>query len=778
MTELEDNEDPNDLQYNSSLQGSGLVMTREERRKLRDSRKAKDVKTTGPPQQGGGLGEDDDRFAVLLSRNEDDLLRFVAKVNKVYQENLKRPAPFMTFVLCGMQSAGKSTIMERFLGSALNIVQQGTGTRCPLDCTCIHDSNCRNPTCELYGEELPEAYHGKDVPVEDVFKRITDFNKNLGSEDRFSTKPIYLVYRSSNVQNMRFVDTPGIISNQSTGKDNREEIKTILRSEMRKPNTKLCVLLEPKEFATNPILNFCDESLGGHLPPEKLFTNRMKLIGDADEFEKDKFEMWLEGHERFNLDNGGSEMPLNQEVSKRLRFETAKKTMREIMLKDTIERLPEVLNSLRADLDRCNAEQKTLLDRKKFNDAQNLRNIVSHMLYHIQKRMESYLDGDLAISLKFPGKLQTLEDEIDEEEDSDWCSKELNFHSQKENHWRDRVSKLEEFPPEICPNEKFLGGKQYQRALEFFRVIMIDALPDPYQLKDKVANVTGFLSGGLQHENWERAMVEITRVCLKDVSHPGLNYLIKHIGCIFRRLFSIAMEDVKQGEKYSAEFKLLPVGLERFLENEFNEMLWELMLKVSGEVHSSMEPMYSSIDPNLPTFQCKRISVDMTQNHYVKRGDKFIPADEDVEENETKGWMESIKNRLNVFSTNNSSSAKTFLREENRKRATAKKSFLPDERAAMITKEETEMILTRSFEYIVGLLEFNLFVFKFQLNHHFYQGFKEAIRSTLIARVNDADWNQLVRPDPGIDSRLEELDGQIRGLSDSLRDVQRMHRSI
>ena len=32
------------------------------------------------------------------------------------------------------------------------------------------------------------------------------------------------------------------------------------------------------------------------------------------------------------------------------------------------------------------------------------------------------------------------------------------------------------------------------------------------------------------------------------------------------------------------------------------------------------------------------------------------------------------------------------------------------------------MILKRSFEYIVGLLEFNLFVFKFQVNHHFYEG--------------------------------------------------------
>ena len=40
-------------------------------------------------------------------------------------------------------------------------------------------------------------------------------------------------------------------------------IKKFLRSEISKPNTKLCVLLEPKEFSTNSIIDFCDETFGG-----------------------------------------------------------------------------------------------------------------------------------------------------------------------------------------------------------------------------------------------------------------------------------------------------------------------------------------------------------------------------------------------------------------------------------------------------------------------------------------------------------------------------------
>ena len=49
-------------------------------------------------------------YASKLTPRVDDLDlnldEFVAKVNKVYQELLKRDAPFMTFVFCGMQSAG------------------------------------------------------------------------------------------------------------------------------------------------------------------------------------------------------------------------------------------------------------------------------------------------------------------------------------------------------------------------------------------------------------------------------------------------------------------------------------------------------------------------------------------------------------------------------------------------------------------------------------------------------------------------------------------------
>ena len=279
----------------------------------------------------------------------------------------------------------------------------------------------------------------------------------------------------------------------------------------------------------------------------------------AAEYETSRFDSWRQGHHSFCLEHGEDEEDLNEHTRKRIGFVTAKKVMRQVLLEDTVCRLPEVLNELRKDLEACEKEEMLLSEKRRFSDPTELRDITRQLSLALEAKLLAYLDGDLESTMKFPHALQTLHDEIDDEEESDWARKDLNFHSEKENTWRDRISNFEGYyPEEVQPENRFFGGKQYQRAIEFFRAVMLDSLPDPYQLRDKVSNCTGYLAGGLQRENWERAMVQITKVCIKDVSHPGINYLIKHVGSIFRRLMGLALEDIKHGEEFSAVFKLLP----------------------------------------------------------------------------------------------------------------------------------------------------------------------------------------------------------------------------
>lgn len=425
--------------------------------------------------------------------------------------------------------------------------------------------------------------------------------------------------------------------------------------------------------------------------------------------------------------------------------------------------------ALREDLIERETELQVLEEKKKMSSPSEVKLVANQMLFQIQSKLRSYLDGNLAVASKFPEMMQTLDDEIDEEDESDWRLKRLNHHMDKEDEWRDRIAKLEDsdYIHEIRPDELFLGGKQYQRAIEFFKVVMISALPDPNVFKELVPQATGFAQDGLQRENWERAMVETVKVCLQDVSQPGVNFLIKHAGSIFRRLFIVALEDVKKGEQFSRMYSNLPGGVEKQMITQYEEMLWGLMEKAAEATHLSLEPMFSTIDPNLPTFNTQKIGGVVEED-----------TTEDTTQDESLATMLMNFPKTLRNAVSSGKEAKNQMRRASIQRITTKKCFLPDQRASMITDEESDAIVNRAFEYIIALFEFILSLLKFQLNHHLYQGFKDAIQGLLITRMNSIEWDEVVHADPTIDERIAELKGQIEGLRDSLQEVKRMENSL
>jgi hypothetical protein len=56
---------------------------------------------------------------------------------------------------------------------------------------------------------------------------------------------------------------------------------------------------------------------------------------------------------------------------------------------------------------------------------------------------------------------------------------------------------------------------------------------------------------------------------MKKLVHPGINYLMKHIGSILRSLIELAFEDVKTGEIMSSKYNLLPPSVEKYLHTKF-----------------------------------------------------------------------------------------------------------------------------------------------------------------------------------------------------------------
>lgn len=200
------------------------------------------------------------------------------------------------------------------------------------------------------------------------------------------------------------------------GKDNREDIKRLLKEQLVKPNSKLCVLVEPKEFSTNSIIDFCDQTFGKgewnknaivlmtkfdnklndaksgsktnnffgeyhendiypyltitptvareDIDPETLFVERKKLLHNAKTYEDQTFREWQQTHSRYRETD--PEDPLvSNDILKRIGFQAASDEMRKQMLMDTATRLPEVLKSLRTDLSTCREELEALEEREK-----------------------------------------------------------------------------------------------------------------------------------------------------------------------------------------------------------------------------------------------------------------------------------------------------------------------------------------------------------------------------------------------------------------------------
>lgn len=300
-------------------------------------------------------------------------------------------------------------------------------------------------------------------------------------------------------------------------------------------------------------------------------------------------------------------------------------------------------------------------------------------------------------------------------------------------------------------------------------------MPDPSNLKEYVASGAGYLQGGLQRENWERATLAIVKMSSKKISHPAINYLIKHVGCIFRRLFLISFRDLRVGSSVaSKKLNLLPPCIETYLVTQFDNMVWNLMEKAADKIHISLEPMYSILDPGLPTFV--PIETDSTEERYIFQDGCYqrVPLKEESQE---QGILGYLKSKVEGILTLDDGKAKELMRVEGRKKACEKKSFLPDERTRMINDLETDQIIMSAFRYTMALRDQIMIFLNFQINHYLYQDFKERV-SNFARFVLDEDWSNMIPKDERIDHEIYNLEDKISGLQGSLQEVQRLQNQL
>lgn len=152
-------------------------------------------------------------------------------------------------VVVGMQSVGKSSLIEAFAGLRLNNCGYGTKTRRPLVLEMLqNDKYQHKPHCQF--GHLPQP-----TPIELVADVVIDMNEQVGSG--FSSIPIQLRIEHSDMPNLVIVDTPGF-------QPENRELRDLIRKEMMPPN-RMIVCLESSKTAWE---GFTFTSLVNEVDPE------------------------------------------------------------------------------------------------------------------------------------------------------------------------------------------------------------------------------------------------------------------------------------------------------------------------------------------------------------------------------------------------------------------------------------------------------------------------------------------------------------------------------
>jgi hypothetical protein len=278
-------------------------------------------------------------------------------------------------------------------------------------------------------------------------------------------------------------------------------------------------------------------------------------------------------------------------------------------------------------------------------------------------------------------------------------------------------------------------------------------------------NATGYGTGLINHENWERSLVQTVQATMKKLSNPGINYLIKHIGSILRSLIDLAFDDVKTGGIMSSKYNLIPPSVEKYLHTSFEDMLWDLMVSSANKALICVEPMYTTIDPTLPTL--KNI-VDREKAEIEQLGDSS---------NDECQQSSFLRNFLNATTVTAQQAKQKLLGKQSDSWKQKRQSFLPEQRSPMMTQDEADIVINYSLYYIIALMEFQKPMIQFQVNHHLYIGFREELEGTFATKLMDkADWTLLVVKDNEGAAELKNVEGNIVTLTEAIKMVQKMQR--
>ncbi|TFK50788.1 hypothetical protein OE88DRAFT_1712740 [Heliocybe sulcata] len=299
----------------------------------------------GTPTSGGvGLSD------ATLSGTRRRLLDLI---NRLHTTGVQKDIDLPVIAVVGSQSVGKSSLIESISGITLPR-SSGTCTRCPTECKLTESKepwqckvSLRFETDE-YGQTLGQA---RNVPFGDTIRDKVDLEERIRRAQRavlnpgitsrnflddddsaessagqlaFTTNSICLHISGPNVDDLSFVDLPGLIATVGQGGDPRDIqlVEELVNKYIKKPS---CIIL----LTVTCEVDF--ETQGAYRLAMEADRERKRIIGvltKPDRIPADEENNWLRyiRNEREPLDNGWFcvKLPNSKALSSGISWEQAR----------------------------------------------------------------------------------------------------------------------------------------------------------------------------------------------------------------------------------------------------------------------------------------------------------------------------------------------------------------------------------------------------------------------------------------------------------------------
>ncbi|EGC34991.1 hypothetical protein DICPUDRAFT_34090 [Dictyostelium purpureum] len=474
-------------------------------------------------------------------------------------------------VFVGPRSSGKSSLIEAFIGRALNIV--GASSTLANGCSkrvlylqFNNNNDCDIPKVTIKKDNnLKEFDHDIIIPLE----QLNDSLAKRNSSD-FSEEPIYVTIESRNTLNMTLIDSPGLLFTPTETAESTK-IESIVSSLLR-PTHRLIIAVEScnqdwKTMSMNQYLKKIDPELSRSTFVFTKFFNTVRGFSNTRDINKylsgtvpdiKPFFVTLPNYQvraSFSEPNRFQEkiyqahkrdmhaleqLQYDKRYERSIGVQPLRKYILNIVWKSYQDTIPRILKHLRAKRQNAEATLNELQKQYSSLDATKLRSIASNYTVTFLQITEKLLSGTSEGNPSANG--QTLEEE--------------KAHQGDCGEWVDAYKETINIDPEEWGipywNSRLYGGQQLERLMAEFKAVCDNSKISEVKMDD-IATASGINKlNNIPDYAW--AASDLTSLISRDTFVPLIEQLCERAMYIMKRLTDIADKVIDSRKKSRVGF--------------------------------------------------------------------------------------------------------------------------------------------------------------------------------------------------------------------------------